>query len=50
MISQNKVSVENIEVQKGDQMRSPKINVVHSQVSSQNAMFSKRKKMMNLGI
>ena len=36
--------MENIEVEKGDQMRSPKINVVHSQVSSQNAMSSKSKK------
>ena len=42
LISQNEVSLENLEVE--DDQRSPEINVAHSQVSSQDAMSSKSKK------
>ena len=42
MVSQNEVSLENFEVE--DDQRSPKINVVRSWVSSQDAMSSKSKK------
>ncbi|XP_050279965.1 uncharacterized protein LOC126721044 [Quercus robur] len=42
LVSQNEASLENFEVE--DDQRSPEINVVHSRVSSQDAMSSKRKK------
>uniref|UniRef100_A0A2N9HGQ6 DDE Tnp4 domain-containing protein n=1 Tax=Fagus sylvatica TaxID=28930 RepID=A0A2N9HGQ6_FAGSY len=44
MVSQNEVSLENFEVEESDQMKSPEINVVRSQVPSQEAFFSKSKK------
>nr|POF20613.1 hypothetical protein CFP56_74645 [Quercus suber] len=42
LVSQNQVSLENFEVE--DDQRSLEINVVHSRVSSQDAMSSKSKK------
>ena len=42
LVSQNEVSLENFEVE--DDQKSPEINVVRSQVSSQDAMSSKSKK------
>ena len=42
LVSQNEVSLENFEVE--DDQRSLEINVVHSRVSSQDAMSSKSKK------
>jgi hypothetical protein len=44
MVSQNEVSLENFEVEESDQMKSPEINVVRSQVPSQEAFCSKSKK------
>jgi hypothetical protein len=44
MVSQNEVSLENFEVEESDQMKSPEINVLRSQVPSQEAFFSKSKK------
>ncbi len=44
MVSQNEVSLENFEVEEGDQMRLPEINVVRSQAPSQEAISSKSKK------
>ena len=44
MVSKNLVSLENIEVKEGDQMRSLKINVVCFRVLSQDVMSSKSKK------
>ena len=44
MVSQNEVSLENFKVEECDQMRSPEINVVRSQVPSQEAFSSKSKK------
>ena len=43
LVSQNEVSLENFEVE--DDQRSPKINVVHSRVASQDAISSKSKKI-----
>ena len=42
LISQNEVSLENLEVE--DDQRSPEINVTHSRVSSQDTISSKSKK------
>jgi hypothetical protein len=44
MVSQNEVSLENFEVEKSDQMRSPEINVVRSRAPSQETFSSKSKK------
>jgi hypothetical protein len=44
MVSKNEVSLENFKVEECDQMRSPEINVVRSQVPSQEAFSSKSKK------
>ena len=44
MVSKNLVSLENFEVEEGDQMRLSKINVVCIRMLLQDVMSSKRKK------
>ena len=44
MVSKNLVSLENFEVEEGDQMRLSKINVICIQMSLQDVMSSKSKK------
>ena len=44
MVSKNLVSLENFEVEEGDQMRLSEINVICIQMLLQDVMFSKSKK------
>ena len=50
MVSQNKVSLKNFEVEESDQMKSPEINVVRSRAPSQEAfsLKTKRKKCQKM--